>query len=114
MYFNTYSKKHRSYQRYEKVESWKKVDILHEKSYSRRSLSFFVTEFFKKSREGKLKEIHLHQDPRSSNLVILEALEKYGVKTWDILPPPQKKECKGKTLTEENHWPSNKRSIHIE
>lgn len=35
---------------------------------------------------GRLKEIHLHQDSRSSNLVILQELEKYGVKTGDILP----------------------------
>lgn len=50
---------------------------------------------WKKSRKGKLKEIHLYEDSRSSNLVILEALEKYRVKTVDILPP--KKECGGKT-----------------
>lgn len=66
-------------------------------------MSFFMTEFPENRRErGEgLKEIHLHQDSRSSNLVILEALEKYGVKTGDILAP--KKECGGKTLTEENH-----------
>lgn len=38
--------------------------------------------------DGKLKEIHLlHHDSGSSNLVILGALEEYGVKTGDILPP---------------------------
>ena len=52
----------------------------------------------KKRRDGRLKEIHLHQDSRSSNLVILEALGKYGVKTGDILPP--KKECSG----EDSDW----------
>lgn len=62
-----------------------KVDILHEKSDGRRLLSFFMR------REGRLKEINFYQDSRSSNLVILEALEKYGVKTADILP--HKKEC---------------------
>lgn len=77
------------------------MDILHEKPHGGRSLSFFMTEFPKKIREERFKGIHLHQDSRSSNLVILEALEKYGVKTGDILPP--KKECVGKTLTEENH-----------
>lgn len=35
---------------------------------------------------GRLKEIHLHQDSRSSNLVILQEVEKYGVRTGDILP----------------------------
>lgn len=43
----------------------------------------------RKERGGKLKEIHLHQDSRSSNLVIPQELEKYGVKTGDI--PPHKK-----------------------
>lgn len=56
---------------------------------------FLHAEFPKKKREGGLKEIHLHQDSGSSNLVILEALEKYRVKTGDILP--SKKEGRGKT-----------------
>lgn len=84
---HTYSEKHIKYQRHEKVGSWGKVDILHEKPDGRRSLSFFMTEFPEKRTEWRLKEIHLYQDSRSSNLVILEALEKYGVKTGDILPP---------------------------
>lgn len=46
-------------------------------------MSFFMTE---RREKGRLQEIHLHHDSRSSNLVILEALEKYGVKTGDILP----------------------------
>lgn len=47
--------------------------------------------------EEKLKEIHLHQDPRSSNLVILEALgkKKYGVKTGDISPASKKRGVQG-------------------
>lgn len=40
----------------------------------------------RRKERGRLKEIHLHQDSRSSNLVILQELEKYGVKTGDILP----------------------------
>lgn len=66
-------------------KTWKgwdegKVDILDEKSDERWLLSG------REKREGSLKEIHLHQDSRSSNLVILQELEKYGVKTEDILP----------------------------
>lgn len=62
------------------------MDILHEKSDGRRSPSFFMTE--RRESDGKLKEIHLvHHDSGSSNPVILGALEEYGVKTGDILPP---------------------------
>lgn len=61
------------------------MDTLHEKSDGRRLLSFSM------KKDGRLKEIHFYQDSRSSNLVILEALEKYGVETADILP--HKKEC---------------------
>lgn len=56
------------------------MDILDEKSDERWLLSG------REKREGSLKEIHLQQDSRSSNLVILQELEKYGGKTGDILP----------------------------
>lgn len=65
-----------------------KVVILHEKSWREKVVVFLHDRVPReKKREGRLKEIHLHQESRSSNLVILEALEKYGVKTGDILPP---------------------------
>ncbi|KAM7380616.1 hypothetical protein PAMP_003898 [Pampus punctatissimus] len=50
-------------------------------------LSVYRQKFPEKRRKGMLKEIHLHEDSRSSNLVILETLEKYGVKTVDIFLP---------------------------
>lgn len=59
---------------------------------------FLHDRVLKKRREGRLKEIHLHQDSRSSNQVILEAHEKYGVKTGDILLPQ-----KG-VLREDSDW----------
>lgn len=52
----------------------------------------------REKREGRLKEIHLQEDSRSSNLVILQELEKYGVETGDILPHKKRN-----ALTEENH-----------
>lgn len=39
-----------------------------------------------RTERGRLKKIHLHQDSRSSNLVILQELEKYGAKPGEILP----------------------------
>lgn len=52
---------------------------------------------------GKLKEIHLlHHGSGSSNLVILGALEEYGVKTGDILPP--RTGGKKASLREESDW----------
>lgn len=39
-----------------------------------------------RTERGSLKEIHLHQDSRSSNLVILQEPEKYGAKPAEILP----------------------------
>lgn len=65
-------------------------------------MSFFMTEFSRKRTEWRLKGIHLQQDSRSSNLVVLEAVEKYGVKTAAILSPP-KRSVQGKSLSEENH-----------
>lgn len=88
MYFNT----HKAQKLKNIKDIWKgwalgEVDILHEKCEGRRSLSLFMTEFPERRKEGWLKEIHLHHDSRSCNQVILEALEKYGVKTGEILLP---------------------------
>lgn len=77
----------------------RKVDILHEKPDGERLFHDRVPR--EKERKAGSKRFISTQDSRSFNLVILEALEKYGVKTVDILS--SKKECRGKTLTEENH-----------
>lgn len=78
-------KRHTTYQRYEKVGSWEKW-IFYMKSLmgEGRRLSSWQT-CVRKRRARTLKEIHFHQNPGSSNLVILEALEKYRAKTGDIL-----------------------------
>lgn len=107
-------KKLNIYQRREKVDCQrKKVDLLHESLTGwGRSLSLWQSS---STERRKGEEAQRDSSPASSKVIQPRhppSAEKYGVK---IFPPTRATAVRReRTLTEENHWPSNKLSIHIE